>query len=436
MNSAQQSVRSRRRLALIFMMAVLVLATLPSASAQTERVIYRFTGGANGSTPFTGLVADPLGNFYGATFSGIFSTAYKLSPPAVLGQQWTETILHTFGSGGDGASEVSVMTFDSAGNLYGATTAGGANGLGTVFQLVPPATQGGTWTESVLYSFKGLSDGASPFGGVVFDKAGNLYGTTDGNFDNTYGTVYELSPPAVQGGAWTETVLYSFQGANDGCGPQGKLAFGSNGTLLGTAVQCGGTQNTCFFGCGTIFELIPPAIAGGKWTEKTIYRFQGNADGSEPQNGLVGDGKGNFYGATQAGGACNGGAQCGTVFKIAFTGGKWMESVIYTFTAGTDGDIPRGGVVIDKSGNLYGTANYGGDAICNCGTVFKVTPPSTTGGTWTESTLHAFTSVPDGQLPTSTLTFAKGSSLYGTTSFGGECKGNTSGCGAVFQVLP
>ncbi len=437
MKSAKRLFRASRNPQTALCLTLISLALMGSAIAQQERVLYRFTGGTDGSTPFTGVIADSAGNLYGSTFSGgTAATAYKLSPPVVAGQPWTEATLHTFGGSGDAGGTISVLTLDSAGNLYGAASGGGANEVGAVFELVPPATQGGAWTENILYSFKGNSDGMTPFGGVVFDAAGNLYGTTDGNFDSTYGTVYELSPPDVQGGAWTETVIYNFQGSFDGCGPQGKLAFGSNGGLLGTAVQCGGTQNTCFFGCGTLFEVVPPAVAGGAWTEKTVYHFQGNADGSQPQNGLVSDGKGNFYGATQAGGACNGGAECGTVFKVAFTGGKWKESVIYTFTAGTDGDVPRGGVIIDKTGNLYGTTNYGGDATCNCGTVFELKPPAVQGGSWTESTLHTFTGVPDGYYPEAGLAFSKGSALYGTTSSGGLCKGNTAGCGTVFQVQP
>jgi uncharacterized repeat protein (TIGR03803 family) len=417
-------------------MAILVLAVTMSASAQQERVLYRFTGGTDGSTPFTGVIADPSGNLYGTTFSGFTGTVYKLSPPAITAHPWIETTLHTFSGTGDAGGLLSVLTLDSEGNLYGAASGGGANGVGAVFQLAAPATPDGAWTENLLYSFKGTSDGMAPFGGVVFDQSGNLFGTTDGNFDASYGTIYELSPPAVQGGLWMETVLYDFKGSFDGCGAQGKLAFGVNGTLFGTAVQCGGTQNQCFFGCGTVFQLTPPAIAGGAWTERTIYRFQGGADGSQPQNGLVGDGKGHFFGATQAGGACNGGAECGTVFEVAFAGGQWTESVLYTFTGGTDGETPRGGVVIDKSGSLYGTTNYGGDPTCNCGTVFELTPPSTLGGNWNENTLHVFTGVRDGALPGSGLAFSKGPSLYGTTSSGGECKSNPSGCGAVFQVLP
>src|SRR6266498_700060 len=134
------------------LVVILVLATCTSASAQQERVLYPFTGGADGSTPFAGVIPDASGNLYGATFTnGTSGSAYKLSPPAVLGQPWTETTLYTFGATGDAAGTVSVMTLDSAGNLYGATAAGGANGLGAVFQLAPPATQGGAWTENLLY---------------------------------------------------------------------------------------------------------------------------------------------------------------------------------------------------------------------------------------------------------------------------------------------
>jgi uncharacterized repeat protein (TIGR03803 family) len=417
-------------------MVILVVAVTTSASAQQERVLYRFTGGTDGSTLYADVIADPSGNLYGTTFSsGLNGTVYELSPPAIAGHPLIETTLHTFG-GTDAGGLLSVLTLDSAGNLYGAASAGGANGAGAVFQLAPPATPGGAWTERLLYSFKGNSDGMAPIGGVVFDQSGNLFGTTIGNFETTYGTIYELSPPAVQGGQWTETVLYNFKGSFDGCVANGKLAFGVNGILFGTAVACGGTQNQCAFGCGTIFGLAPPAIAGGAWTERTIYRFQGGADGSQPHNGLVGDGKGHFFGATQVGGACNGGAECGTVFELEFAGGKWTENVLYTFTGGTDGETPMGGVVIDKSGNLYGTTNTGGDPTCNCGTVFELVPPSTLGGSWTENTLHVFTGVRDGALPFSGLAFSRGPYLYGTTASGGECKSNPSGCGAVFQVLP
>jgi hypothetical protein len=163
MNVAKQSVSQPSSARAHFRDGHFGLALSTSASAHQERVIYRFTGGADGSTPFTGLIADQSGNFYGATFSGgTAGTAFKLSPPAVIGQLWKETTLHTFGAGGDGAGTISVMTFDSAGSLYGATVWSGTQNYGIVFQLVPPATLSGAWTENVLPTFVGTSDGAYP----------------------------------------------------------------------------------------------------------------------------------------------------------------------------------------------------------------------------------------------------------------------------------
>ncbi len=430
------------------MVGLLVLASAAMAFGQQEKVVYPFTGGGSvGSSGLTGLIPDTAGNFYGATYTGGTSgSAFELSPTP--GNHVSETTLHQFGGAGDGMGEVSVMTFDRLGNLYGATAWGGASGLGTVFQLVRPASPGGTWTENVLHNFAGNSDGAYPYGGVVFDKAGNLFGTTVGQIDSgTYGTVYELSPPAEQGGSWTEAILYSFSGTNDGCGANGKLVIGANGALYGAATQCGNTQNICFDGCGTIFELIPPAQPGEKWTEHTIYRFKGGDDGGWPANGVVRDHAGNLYGATQQGGNCSSGSPgCGTVFELSHStssGGKeeWTETVLYSFAGGIDGEQPEGGVIVDQTGNLFGTTSFGGDLSCNtgsgCGTVFELSPPMSKGGIWTEATLHSFSGVPDGATSISGLAFsAVNTAVYGTTTSGGKCESNPFGCGTVFEVLP
>ncbi len=425
-------------------LGLLIVSGAAMAGGQREKVIYPFTGGGDGSSSMTGLISDAAGNFYGATYSGgTAGSAYELSPAPGTGRHWSETTLHQFGGSGDGMGEISVMTFDRTGNLYGATAWGGASTLGTVFQLIPPALPGGAWTENVLHSFAGGTDGAFPYGGVVFDRAGNLFGTTVGQINSgTYGTVYELSPPTAAGGAWTESVLYAFSGRNDGCGPNGKLVIGTNGALYGAAVQCGGTQNSCFDGCGTIFELIPPAVPGAAWTEQTLYRFQGRKDGGWPNNGIVRDLKGNLFGATEQGGSClDGSPGCGTVFELSRSGGTWTETVLYRFTGGTDGQEPQGGVIVDKSGNLFGTTSFGGDLSCNtgsgCGTVFEVSPPASEGGAWTESILHSFSGVPDGATSISGLTLsAVHAGVYGTTTSGGECASNTFGCGTVFEVLP
>ena len=264
--------------------------------------------------------------------------------------EWKEKLLHSFQGAPDGATPAGGVVFDAAGNLYGATTDGGAFGCaptqcGTVFQVAPPLKNGDPWTETVLYVFKGNSsgDGNTPAGGVVIDGSGNLYGTTAyGGTGNCVlvgetvgcGTVFELSPPAQKGGAWTETVLYSFQGGKDGYLPSGDLVFDSKGNLYG-ATQYGGGYGSCnapfYPNCGTVFELSPPQTKGGAWTEQVLYSFKGTSaaavlgDGANPNGGLLLDSKGAIYGTTSVGGinsiSCTSYPYyfvgCGTVFKLS-----------------------------------------------------------------------------------------------------------------------
>lgn len=236
--------------------------------------------------------------------------------------EWNEKVLYSFQGVPDGAVPAGGVVFDQAGNLYGTTTDGGSSSCrsiqqcGTVYQLAPPAKQGDPWTETVLYVFKGnaRNDGASPFGGLVIDSAGNLYGTTGyGGTGNCVllgskrgcGTVFELSPPKQKGGAWTETVLYSFPSAKQGYVPWGDLVFDSAGNLYG-ATEFGGGFGTCDQGiylyCGAVFELSPPKTRGGKWTEKVLHGFKGGTDGANPNGGLALDSKGAVYGTSFSGG--------------------------------------------------------------------------------------------------------------------------------------
>ncbi len=195
------------------------------------------------------------------------------------------------------------MILDSAGNLYGNTSAGGAYTFGTAFELIPRS--GGSWAEQILHSFKG-NDGSYPMGNLIFDGAGNLYGTTSGDGSNP-STVFELK--AKTGGGWTEKVLHYFYTSEDGLTPEAGVIFDKKGNLDGTTV--GGGSNTCFLGCGVVFELTPKA--GGNWSEKVLHRFTKNGkDGDFPTCSLVFDNAGNLYGTTQ-----NGGANVeGTVFEI------------------------------------------------------------------------------------------------------------------------
>ncbi len=254
-----------------------------------------------------------------------------------------------------------------------------------------------SWKEKVLYSFQGgTNDGFDPAGGVVFDKAGNLYGATTGwgsdscgPIANECGLVFELSPPTKKGDPWTETILYEFKGedSNDASGPAGGVALDAAGNVYGTTAY-GGTGDCVLLGtkagCGTVYELSPPAKKGDPWTETLLYSFKSGNDGYFPWGNLTWDAKGNLYGATQFGGGkgntCNPYFQyCGTVFKLSRPkqkSGKWTEQVLHSFGGGSDGASPNGGLILDSQGAVYGTTFTGGNQGCNpqpgCGTVFKL----------------------------------------------------------------
>lgn len=281
-------------------------------TASAEMVLHSFgSAKGDGAGPIAALTAGPGGVFYGTTSGGGSApggTVFELIPPAA-GGAWTETVLYSFGSqNGDGRYPNAGLTAGANGTLYGTTQSGGAANHGTVFQLTPPASPGGAWTESVLYSFSGGSDGGHPLAGVTPGKGGVLYGTASSGGTALNGAVFELMPPAAAGGPWTETVLYSFTGqSGDGTAPYGGVALGSNGGLYGSTFS-GGT----YLAQGTLFELEPPASAGGAWTEIVLHRFTGKSgDGANPYAGLVFQ-NGMFYGTTTGGGHSG----LGTVFQL------------------------------------------------------------------------------------------------------------------------
>lgn len=372
--------------------------------------------------------------------------------------QWNEQVLYSFQYGTDGAQPVGSIVFDKQGNLYGVATDGGANncagvgGCGVVYELSPPKNSGGAWTETILHVFQGLvsGDGSAPVGGLTIDAAGNLYGTTayDGVGQCTLigyvvgcGVVFEMSPPSQPGGAWTETVLYSFQGGNDGSFPWGDLTFDKAGNLYGATRFGGGKGTNCnvLYGgnCGTIFELSPPKMKGGSWTEKVLHSFAGVAsgavvfgDGAEPNGGLVLDAVGNIYGTTQVGGFnCPHSSflGCGTVFELAppeGSGGVWTEAMLHAFFVNaSDGGGPLAGVALNEEGNLYGTTSGGGSE--GWGTVFELERAAAPGAIWAENVLYNFT-VSNGALPSGpVLIDPKDNSLYVTAAGGGTSKGGT-----------
>jgi uncharacterized repeat protein (TIGR03803 family) len=339
----------------------------------------------------------------------VFALTVVLASPAQA-QVWTEQVLHSFGNGSDGAYP-SGMVFDSAGNLYGTTSEGGTYGIGTVFELTPNGHGGRI--EHVLFSFNG-PDGAQPLGGVIFDAAGNLFGTTQDGWDSSIGTVFELTPTG--GGGWTEQVLHNFNG--DGYDPEAGLVMDNAGNLYGTTG--GGNQDYPY---GTVFELSP--TVGGEWTAKVLHSFNG-ADGVDPWFGsLVLDGAGDLYGTTLRGGAYS----AGVVFELMPTvDGNWTETVLHSFSQdGTDGCLPWGGVTLDAAGSLYGTTWVCGTN--DAGVVFKLTP--TGDGSWTETLLHTFGVGTDGANPEAALIFDAAGNLYGTTAGGGNF-----GNGTVYELLP
>jgi uncharacterized repeat protein (TIGR03803 family) len=316
---------------------------------------------------------------------------------------------------------------DSAGNLYGTTELGGAKNQGTVFELSP--TSDGSWTESVLYSFTGGSDGAQPHAGLLFDSEGNLYGTT--NFGGTTsttcskgcGTVFKLTPGSGPGD-WSESVLYPFKGGSDGQQPYARLILDTEGNLYGTTLQGGHTSTACAAGCGTVFEL-----AASSGTETVLYAFQGGTDGASPYAGVTFDSTGNLYGTTYAGGA-NGD---GTVFKLTpASSGSWTESILHSFKGGWDGNGPLGGVILDASGNLYGTTFQGG-APPHYGVVFELQHQAS--GAWSETLLHVFWDSPAAH-PMSGLVFDASGNLYGTTALGASSTACSAGCGTLFEITP
>ncbi len=382
-------------LALVSIFAVLIVA--PAASAQTFHVVHNFTGGHDGGDPLNGFVVDPAGNLYGAASTGGASNngvVFKIN------SKGGETVLHGFKGGKDGSGPQGFLIRDSAGNLYGTTFAGGTYGLGTVFKIV------GT-KETVLYSFGGQSDGANPESGLAMDAAGNLYGTTSAGGTKGYGIVFVLAPV---GATWTESVLYSFGTGTDGQVPVGGVSLDAAGNLYGTA-SAGGS-----YGYGTVFELVK---ASG-WKENILHNFQNANDGAVPYAGLIADQSGNFYGAATEGGA-NGG---GTIYELTPSNGSWNFSVVYSVPGwGISGSFRN--VVIDASGNLYGTTHCDGND--NAGTVYKLTP---SGGSWTYNLLYTFTGGTDGLYSFSNLTLNQGK-LYGTTKYGG-----TKNNGVIFSVTP
>jgi len=397
-------------------------AIIPGGGSGSENALYNFSGGNDPKLPYAGLVFDKTGNLYGTTELGgtnTQGTVFEITPNA--NGSWTETVLYNFTGSADGGQPYASLVFDTAGNLYGTTKFGGGTncnqGCGTVFELTPGS---GGWTETVLYTFSGSSDGSEPSARLLIDAAGNLYGTTalGGNVGSVCssgcGTVFKLTHGSS---GWTQSVLYAFEGAADGTSPYAGLTFDTAGNLYGTA-YAGGTS-----GDGTIFKLTPGSSG---WTETTLHAFAGGADGKYPAGDLILDPAGNLYGT-----AFQGGSGYGVVFELLpGSKGVFKERVLHTF-GNSPASNPVAGLVMDTAGNLYGTTMLGADqSSCGggCGTVFKLSPA--TRGAWPFKVIHVFGTGADGFHPSGDLVLDPAGNLYGTTQAGGA-----QGSGLVFEIV-
>jgi len=399
---------ARVALTLAALSLLLLIASRP-AQAQTETVLYNFTG-SDGYEPQSSLVSDGAGNLYGTTLLGGLGcpgnqlgcgVVFEISPNGSGG--WNETMLHSFSGPPDGANPfLAPMILDKAGNLYGTTEFGGTYNYGAVFELSPAGT---SWTMTILYSFSSYNDGVHPAAGLIMDAAGNLYGITSEY--QSPGSVFELSP---SDSGWTYTVIY-------GVPTWGGLAMDSAGNIFGYTGS----------GSGTVFELSPNGNGG--WNPAVIHTFTGAPDdGSGPEGNLVLDQAGNLYGATYYGGARN----SGTVFRLIrptkkWQRGEWKEQILRSFGNGKDGSNPYAGIVFDAEGNIYGTTNGGGEL--NDGTVFELAAQADKNW-YKEKVLWSFDG-PDGFWPRSAPVLGREGNLYGTTVFGGS-----SNDGVVFEVTP
>ncbi len=406
---------------LLFLLFVLLFLTFTAqpVQGQSYNVIHYFSGG-DGAFP-AGVAVGAAGDIYGSTEYGGSGncrfynyvgcgTVFRL---ANRGSGWVLNPLHVFTAQPDGAYPGRI-TLAPDGTVYGSTIVGGDSNAGVFYNLKPSATACRTalctWTETQLYSFKGCFVDAYGGSQLVFDSTHNLYGTSWGCGIYGGGTVYRLTPSS---GAWTESVLYNFEGL-DGYNPVAVLPDGA-GNLFGMT-----------FTYATVFELKP---AGGSWSKTVLHQFQDN-EGCDPASGLILDSSGSLYGATSFCGMLGG----GSVFKLSPSGGGWSFSTLYNMPG--DGTTTNGNLVMDAGGNLYGTTLSGGSH--GQGSVFKLTPGDQG---WTYSSLHDFTGGPnDGALPGDGVTLAPNGKIYGTTASGGlqlcyDINGNP-GCGVVFEIAP
>ncbi|HVI06684.1 MAG TPA: choice-of-anchor tandem repeat GloVer-containing protein [Candidatus Binatia bacterium] len=423
--------------------SLLTLTLAASAAATQYKVIYTFQNLSDAYQPQTQMIADGAGNLYGVTqFGGAhgLGTVFELSPGS--NGTWTEKILYSFAEGTDGGQPWAGVVMDKNGNLYGTTSAGGDASCtpihgycGVAYELSPNSN--GTWTETVLVDFTG-DNGLTPYGNLILDGAGNLYGTTQGGGPNGWGIVFELSPNGD--GTWSENILHGFGKDGNGAKPYSNLVFDAQGNLWGTTTD-GGLLADCLYqyGCGTVFEMTPQA--GGGWSEKAVLAFDGG-NGATPA-GLIFDASGDVFGTTYYGGpgSCSGlvVGGCGEIFELVAGNGSYKPRIIQQFQK--EPVAQPQGIIFDSQGNMYGTSFYGGVNTCAganqpCGTIYKGAPNGR--GGFTFSVLYDFPGEStNGFWPYAPLTIDGAGNIYGSTGNGGNLScGISGGCGVVYQIIP
>jgi uncharacterized repeat protein (TIGR03803 family) len=394
------------------MVLLLVAAMFVShAMASNTRVVYSF-GGGDGEYFDTELAMDNSGNLYGTSVTGgnfQSGNVFQLTPKH---NGWTLNVLYSFTGGQDGGQPYKGVTLDSHGNLYGTTVTGGSGacegGCGVVYKLTH--TQG-RWTQTVIYSFTGSKDGSGPGSPVVFDRQGNLFGTTPVGGANGVGTIYELKPG--KDGSWKLVVVHTSTGGSDGSGGSaGRLLFDDKENIFGVATS-GGAH-----GSGTVYEL---SSQNGKWKLRTLYAFKGEPDAGFPYGGLTLDSAGNLYGTTYY----DGENDIGAIYELSPIGGKWKEKVLHSFAGGADGSESLSTMVYDAAGNLYGTTIEGGSG-CDCGTIFKLAA-----GDRKYSVVYRFKGAPDGAYLYAGMVPDGAGAFYGITLQGGSAH-----VGTIFKFVP
>lgn len=400
--------------------------TARPATAQTLTVLHNFTNGGDGANPYAGVTMDRAGNLYGTASYGGSSgdgTVFKVTHS---GSGWTLNPLYTFrgGSQGDGEVPLARVVFGPDNALYGTTEAGGTLGAGTVFRLAPGPTACKTalcpWTETVLHNFEGgPHDGSAPaYGDLVFDSMGNIYDTTvAGGLSDTgscndfsCGVAYEVSP---SNGGWTESVIFYFSGGPPvGFWPYNGFVIDREGNLYGAVTWI-----------GSVIELTP--VQNG-WSLTLLDYLPGG------MGGLIFDHAGNLYGTQNAGSSGNG----GTVYELTPSGGGWTETTLYTFSYSGQNTTPgpTSTLAMDASGALYG--NTYAEGAFGYGNIFKLTP---TQNGWSYTSLHDFTGGSDGAYPWGQVILDASGDVYGTTTAGGSTVGScyqNLGCGVIFEITP